>query len=366
VYHKRENMLDKLRIVKQRFDEVSDLIIQPDIIMDQKRYAKLNKEYKDLSKVVEKGNEYQNLVDNVNEAKEIIADGSDAEMVEMAKMEMEEANEKIPKLEDDIKFMLIPKDPEDAKNVIVEIRAGTGGDEASIFAGDLYRMYTKYASSRGWKCEVEDIAEGTSGGFKEIIFSVSGDDVYGELKFESGVHRVQRVPQTETQGRVHTSAATVMVLPEAEEFDIDMKQSDIRVDYFCSSGPGGQSVNTTYSAVRLTHVPTGLVAQCQDQKSQHKNKDKAMKVLRSRLYEQELEKKLAADSEKRNSLVASGDRSAKIRTYNYPQGRVTEHRIGLTMYDLSNIINGDIHKIIEELKLTENTEKLKELGEANI
>ncbi|MEN8764624.1 MAG: peptide chain release factor 1 [Wenyingzhuangia sp.] len=359
-------MLDKLRIVKQRFDEVSDLIIQPDIIMDQKRYAKLNKEYKDLSKVVEKGNEYQNLVDNVNEAKEIIADGSDAEMVEMAKMEMEEANEKIPKLEDDIKFMLIPKDPEDAKNVIVEIRAGTGGDEASIFAGDLYRMYTKYASSRGWKCEVEDIAEGTSGGFKEIIFSVSGDDVYGELKFESGVHRVQRVPQTETQGRVHTSAATVMVLPEAEEFDIDMKQSDIRVDYFCSSGPGGQSVNTTYSAVRLTHVPTGLVAQCQDQKSQHKNKDKAMKVLRSRLYEQELEKKLAADSEKRNSLVASGDRSAKIRTYNYPQGRVTEHRIGLTMYDLSNIINGDIHKIIEELKLTENTEKLKELGEANI
>lgn len=366
MYHKRENMLDKLRIVKQRFDEVSDLIIQPDIIMDQKRYAKLNKEYKDLSKVVEKGNEYQNLVDNVNEAKEIIADGSDAEMVEMAKMEMEEANEKIPKLEDDIKFMLIPKDPEDAKNVIVEIRAGTGGDEASIFAGDLYRMYTKYASSRGWKCEVEDIAEGTSGGFKEIIFSVSGDDVYGELKFESGVHRVQRVPQTETQGRVHTSAATVMVLPEAEEFDIDMKQSDIRVDYFCSSGPGGQSVNTTYSAVRLTHVPTGLVAQCQDQKSQHKNKDKAMKVLRSRLYEQELEKKLAADSEKRNSLVASGDRSAKIRTYNYPQGRVTEHRIGLTMYDLSNIINGDIHKIIEELKLTENTEKLKELGEANI
>jgi len=356
-------MLDKLKIVKQRFDEVSDLIIQPDIIMDQKRYAKLNKEYKDLSKVVEKGNEYENIVSNIEEAKEIIADGSDAEMVEMAKMELEEGNERIPELEEEIKFMLIPKDPEDAKNVIVEIRAGTGGDEASIFAGDLYRMYTKYASSRGWKCEVEDIADGTSGGFKEIIFSVSGDDVYGDLKFESGVHRVQRVPQTETQGRVHTSAATVMVLPEAEEFDIDMKQSDIRVDYFCSSGPGGQSVNTTYSAVRLTHVPSGLVAQCQDQKSQHKNKDKAMKVLRSRLYEQELEKKLAADSAKRNSLVASGDRSAKIRTYNYPQGRVTEHRIGLTLYDLSKIIDGDIHKIIDELKLTENTEKLKELGE---
>ncbi len=356
-------MLDKLRIVKQRFDEVSDLIIQPDIITDQKRYVKINKEYKDLSAVMKVADEYSGLLDNIQEAKEIIADGSDEEMTEMAKMEMEEANLRLPKLEDAIKFMLIPKDPEDAKNVIVEIRAGTGGDEASIFAGDLYRMYTKFCSDKRWKTEVEDLSEGTSGGFKEIIFSVTGNDVYGELKFESGVHRVQRVPQTETQGRVHTSAATVMVLPEAEEFDIDLRMSDIRVDYFCSSGPGGQSVNTTYSAVRLTHVPTGLVAQCQDQKSQHKNKDKAMKVLRSRLYEQELEKKLAEDSAKRNSLVSSGDRSAKIRTYNYPQGRVTEHRIGLTMYDLSNIINGDIHKIIEELKLAENTEKLKELGE---
>jgi peptide chain release factor 1 len=357
-------MLDKIKIVQQRFDEVSDLIIQPDIITDQKRYVKLNKEYKDLGQVVEKGQEYVALMANIAEAKEIIADGSDPEMVEMAKMEMDEANQQIPKLEEEIKYMLIPKDPEDAKNVIVEIRAGTGGDEASIFAGDLYRMYTKFCTDKGWKTEVEDLSDGTSGGFKEIIFSISGPDVYGDMKFESGVHRVQRVPQTETQGRVHTSAATVMVLPEAEEFDIDMKMSDIRVDYFCSSGPGGQSVNTTYSAVRLTHVPSGLVAQCQDQKSQHKNKDKAMKVLRSRLYEQELEKKLAADSLKRNSLVASGDRSAKIRTYNYPQGRITEHRIGLTLYDLSKVINGDIHKIIEELKLAENTEKLKELGEA--
>ena len=356
-------MLDKLRIVKQRFDEVSDLIIQPDIITDQKRYIKINKEYKDLSAVMKIAEEYEGLLKNIEEAKEIIADGSDEEMTEMAKMELDEANAQIPKLEENIKYMLIPKDPEDAKNVIVEIRAGTGGDEASIFAGDLYRMYTKYCSDKGWKTEVEDISDGTSGGFKEIIFSVSGTDVYGDMKFESGVHRVQRVPQTETQGRVHTSAATVMVLPEAEEFDVELKTSDIRVDYFCSSGPGGQSVNTTYSAVRLTHVPTGLVAQCQDQKSQHKNKEKAMKVLRSRLYEQELEKKLAADSEKRNSLVASGDRSAKIRTYNYPQGRVTEHRIGLTLYDLSNVINGDIHKIVEELKLAENTEKLKELGE---
>ncbi|WP_298371161.1 peptide chain release factor 1 [uncultured Lutibacter sp.] len=356
-------MLDKLQIVKQRFDEVSDLIIQPDIISDQKRYIQINKEYKDLSAVMKIAEEYESLLNNIEEAKEIIADGSDEEMTEMAKAELEEATAQIPELEEKIKFMLIPKDPEDAKNVIVEIRAGTGGDEASIFAGDLYRMYTKYCSDKGWKTEVEDISEGTSGGFKEIIFSVTGSDVYGDMKFESGVHRVQRVPQTETQGRVHTSAATVMVLPEAEEFDVELKPSDIRVDYFCSSGPGGQSVNTTYSAVRLTHVPTGLVAQCQDQKSQHKNKEKAMKVLRSRLYEQELEKKLAADSEKRNSLVASGDRSAKIRTYNYPQGRVTEHRIGLTLYDLSNVINGDIHKIVEELKLAENTEKLKELGE---
>ncbi|PHR70053.1 MAG: peptide chain release factor 1 [Lutibacter sp.] len=356
-------MLDKLHIVKQRFDEVADLIIQPDIITDQKRYVRLTKEYKDLNDMVIKIKEYEVLLGNAAEAKEIISNSTDPEMKEMAKMELDDANTGIPKLEEEIKFMLIPKDPEDAKNVIVEIRAGTGGDEASIFAGDLYRMYTKFASDKKWKTDVEDISHGTAGGFKEIIFSISGADVYGDMKFESGVHRVQRVPQTETQGRVHTSAATVMVLPEAEEFDIDLKQSDIRVDYYCSSGPGGQSVNTTYSAVRLTHVPTGIVAQCQDQKSQHKNKDKAMKVLRSRIYEMELAKKLAADSAKRNTLVSSGDRSAKIRTYNYPQGRVTEHRIGLTIYDLQNVINGDIHKIVEELKLHENTEKLKELGE---
>ncbi len=352
-------MLDRLQFIKQRYDEVSDLIIQPDIIQDQKRYVKLHKEYKDLGGIMVKYKEYQQLLASITEAKEIIADGSDAEMVEMAEMEQEEAAARIPELEEEIKIMMIPKDPEDAKNVVVEIRAGTGGDEASIFAGDLYRMYTKYCSSKNFKVDVVDLNEGTSGGFKEIIFEISGADVYGTLKFESGVHRVQRVPQTETQGRVHTSAATVMVLPEAEEFDIDLKQSDIRVDYFCSSGPGGQSVNTTYSAVRLTHVPTGIVAQCQDQKSQHKNKDKAMKVLRTRLYEQELAKKLEADSAKRKTMVASGDRSAKIRTYNYPQGRVTEHRIGLTLYDLPNIMNGDIGKIIEGLQVAENAEKLK-------
>ncbi|NQW37039.1 MAG: peptide chain release factor 1 [Flavobacteriales bacterium] len=353
-------MLNRIRIVKQRFDEVSDLIIQPDIIMDQKRYVKLNKEYKDLGQIVEKGDIYESYLNSIEEAKEIIADNSDAEMVEMAKMEMEEVLEKIPLIEEEIKMMLVPKDPEDAKNVVMEIRAGTGGDEASIFAGDIYRMYTKYCSDKGWKVEVVDLNEGTSGGFKEIILNISGNDVYGNLKFESGVHRVQRVPQTETQGRVHTSAATVMILPEAEEFDVEIDMKEVRRDFFCSSGPGGQSVNTTYSAVRLTHLPTGLVAQCQDQKSQHKNFDKALKVLRSRLYELELSKKLEKDSLKRKSMVASGDRSAKIRTYNYPQGRVTEHRIGLTLYDLSNVMNGDLHKIIEELKIAENTEKLKE------
>ena len=352
-------MLEKLQIIKQRFDEVSDLIIQPDIITDQKRYVQLNKEYKDLKTLVDKGEEYKEWIDNLAEAEEIISDGSDAEMVEMAKMQYDDAKTEIPKLEDEIKFLLIPRDPEDAKNAVVELRAGTGGDEASIFAGDLFRMYTKYCEGRGWKVSTVDFSEGTNGGFKEIQFEVTGADVYGTLKFEAGVHRVQRVPQTETQGRVHTSAATCMVFPEAEEFDVEINPKDVRIDFFCSSGPGGQSVNTTYSAVRLTHVPTGLVAQCQDQKSQHKNKEKAFKVLRSRLYEMELAKKNAADAEKRGSMVSSGDRSAKIRTYNYPQGRVTDHRIGLTLYDLGNIVNGDIQKIIDELMLAENTEKLK-------
>src|SRR6056297_1539867 len=353
-------MIDKLNIVKQRFDEVSDLIIQPDIIKDQDRYVKLTKEYKDLKDLMAKRDQYLEYTNNIAEAEEIIADGTDEEMLEMAKMQLEEAKEQLPALEDEIKFMLIPKDPEDAKDVVMEIRAGTGGDEASIFAGDLFRMYTKYCESRGWKTNVIDLSEGTSGGYKEIQFEVTGADVYGTLKFEAGVHRVQRVPQTETQGRVHTSAATVMVLPEAEDFDVQIDPKDVRIDFFCSSGPGGQSVNTTYSAVRLTHIPTGLVAQCQDQKSQHKNKDKAMIVLRSRLYELELAKKQEADAAKRNSMVSSGDRSAKIRTYNYAQGRVTDHRIGLTLYDLGNIINGDIQKILDELQLVENTEKLKE------
>ena len=350
---------EKLEIVKQRYDEVSDLIIQPDIIADQKRYVALNREYKDLSALMQKRTEYLNLLDNKNEAQALIIEEKDAEMLAMAKEELDEASKKLEVLEEDIRFMLIPKDPEDTKNVMMELRAGTGGDEASIFAGDLYRMYTKYCESKGWKISVVDMSEGTSGGFKEIIIEVSGENVYGTLKFESGVHRVQRVPQTETQGRVHTSAATVMVLPEAEEFDIELDMSEIRIERTTSTGPGGQSVNTTYSAIKLHHEPTGMIVSCQDQKSSHKNLEKALKVLRSRLYDMELAKKQAEDSEKRKSMVSSGDRSAKIRTYNYPQGRVTDHRIGLTLYDLQNIVNGDIQKLIDEMQLHQNTEKLK-------
>jgi len=350
---------EKLQIVKQRFDEVSDLIIQPDIIADQKRYISLNREYKDLNALIEKREEYLSLLGNKEEAEAIISEEKDPEMLAMAKEELDVSSKKLLSLEDEIRFMLIPKDPEDVKNVMMELRAGTGGDEASIFAGDLFRMYTKYCEGRGWKVNVVDMSEGTSGGFKEIIFEVNGDQVYVTLKFESGVHRVQRVPQTETQGRVHTSAATVMVLPEAEEFDIELDMSEIRIERTTSTGPGGQSVNTTYSAIKLHHEPTGMIVSCQDQKSSHKNLEKALKVLRSRLYDMELAKKQAADSEKRKSMVSSGDRSAKIRTYNYPQGRVTDHRIGLTLYDLQNIINGDIQKLIDEMQLYQNTEKLK-------
>lgn len=355
-------LTEKIDIVQKRYDEIYQMISNPDIISDQKKYIELNKELKDLSLLVNKGKEYKDALDQKNEAEEYLKSSDDSEMIEMAREQLEISKESIEKLEEEIKIMLIPKDPDDSKNVVVEIRAGTGGDEASIFAGDLYRMYTKFAQERNWNISLVDTSEGTAGGFKEIIFEISGEDVYGELKYESGVHRVQRVPQTETQGRVHTSAATVMVLPEAEEFDVEINMSEVRVDYFCSSGPGGQSVNTTYSAVRLTHEPTGVVAQCQDQKSQHKNKEKALKVLRSRLYEIELNKRMESDSKKRNELVKSGDRSAKIRTYNYPQGRVTDHRIGLTLYDLPKILDGDVSRLIDEIKLFINTERLKEAG----
>ena len=352
-------MVEKLKLVENRFAELSELIIKPDIISDQKKYIQISKEYKDLKKIIDKGEVYKNLIANKSEAQEIISIEKDDEMIEMAKMQLEEVEAELPKIEEDLKVLLIPKDPDDSKNVVVEIRAGTGGDEASIFAGDLYRMYTKFSESKNWSVNLVDLNEGTSGGYKEIIFEVNGEDVYGNLKFEAGVHRVQRVPQTETQGRVHTSAATVIVLPEAEEFDVELDMQDVRIERTTSTGPGGQSVNTTYSAIKLHHEPTGIIVSCQDQKSQHKNLDKALKVLRTRLYELEVEKRRQADSLKRKSMVSSGDRSAKIRTYNYPQGRVTEHRIGLTLYDLPKIINGDIQKIIDELMLAENSEILK-------
>ena len=352
-------MLEKLKILEERFNELSKMLIQPDIISDQSKYIKISKEYKDLKTVVDKKNEYENILANIKEAKEIIKNETDKEMIDLANQELNDAKIKVSTIEDDLRKMLIPKDPDDPKNIVMELRAGTGGDEASIFAGDLFRMYTKYAEKKGWNVNLVDFNEGTAGGYKEIIFEINGEDVYGTMKFESGVHRVQRVPQTETQGRVHTSAATVIVLPEAEEFDVDLNMQDVRIERTTSTGPGGQSVNTTYSAIKLHHEPTGIIVSCQDQKSQHKNLDTALKVLRSRLYELEMKKREEADSAKRNSMVSSGDRSAKIRTYNYPQGRVTDHRINLTLYDLQNIVNGDIDKLVEELKIVQDSELIK-------
>ena len=353
-------MIDKLEAIKVRFDEVSKLIVDPDVISDMKKYIKLNKEYKDLDIIVSVYNNYKNIISNIDSAKKILNEEDDIELKEMAKSEIDLYLTKKKELEQKIKILLIPKDPNDDRNAVVEIVAGTGGDEASIFCGDLYRMYTKFIESKKWNLELVDYTEGTSGGFKSIIFNVIGVGAYGFLKYEGGVHRVQRVPKTETQGRVHTSASAVIVLPEAEEFDVELKDSEIKKETYCSSGPGGQSVNTTYSAVRLTHLPTGIVAQCQDQKSQIKNYAQALKVLRTRIYEMELKKKQEEEGDLRKTMVSSGDRSDKIRTYNYPQGRVTDHRIGLTLYSLGEIIDGDINKIIEELKIADNTEKLKQ------
>ncbi|SHI76065.1 peptide chain release factor 1 [Tangfeifania diversioriginum] len=353
-------LLEKHESIKHRFEEVQQMITDPEIIADMKRYVKLNQEYKSLEKLLAVFKEYKNLIDNLESGKEMLAEESDEELREMAREEMEIAEEKIPEKEQEIKMLLVPSDPEDDKNAILEIRAGTGGDEASIFAGDLFRMYSKFCEKKGWKMEVTNINEGTAGGYKEIVTKVSGSGVYGILKYESGVHRVQRVPQTETQGRVHTSAATVAVLPEAEEFDVELKESDIKKDTYCSSGPGGQSVNTTYSAIRLTHIPTGIVVTCQDEKSQLKNLAKAMNELRTRIYNMEYQKYIDEISSKRKTMVSTGDRSAKIRTYNWPQGRVTDHRINLTMYNLQAIINGDIDEIIEKLMIEENAQKLKE------
>lgn len=353
------NLLEKLEAIYNRWLAIAEEITLPDVMSDMKRYIKLNKDYKDLQPVVEAYKEYKNIIENITNTKEIISVEKDDDFREMAKSELDVFITKRDELEESIRLLLLPSDPQDGKNAQVEIRAGSGGDEASIFAGDLYRMYQHFCDQKGWKIEVLSMTEGTVGGFKEIVFEVSGEGVYGLMKYESGVHRVQRVPQTESQGRVHTSAASVVVLPEADEFDIDLKQSDIRKDTYCSSGPGGQSVNTTYSAVRLTHIPSGIVVAIQDEKSQIKNLEKAMKVLRTRLFEMEYQKYLDDVASKRKTMVSSGDRSAKIRTYNYPQNRVTDHRINLTMYNLIGFMDGAIEDTIQALQVAENAERLK-------
>ncbi|MFT5820174.1 MAG: peptide chain release factor 1 [Crocinitomix sp.] len=354
------NILQKLESIAVRFNEVGQQIVDPDIIADMDRYVRLTKEYKDLSSIVEMYKKYKNVVENIASSKEMIAMEDDPEMKEMAKMELDDLLPQRTELEEEIKIMLIPKDPEDDKNVIVELRAGTGGDESCIFVEDIFRMYTMFFKSIGWKLEVVNSNEGGTSGYRELSFEVEGDGVYGMLKFESGVHRVQRVPETESQGRVHTSAITVAVMPEAEEVDIQLNMADVKKDTYRASGAGGQHVNKTESAVRLTHIPTNTVVECQDGRSQHKNYDKALTVLRTRLYQAELEKKEKERSAHRKSLVSTGDRSAKIRTYNYPQGRITDHRINKTMYNLPSFMNGDIQEIIDALKIAENAEKMKE------
>ncbi len=355
-------IIDKLEAIKEKWEALGEQLNDPEIIGDMKRFVKVNKDYKDLEPIVVAFKEYKNLLSNIEEAREILKNEKDEDMREMAQEELTTSEQRCETLVEDIRLMLIPKDPTDDKNAVMEIRAGTGGDEASIFAGDLYRMYIRYCETKGWKIELVEMNEGTAGGFKEIVFNVIGDGAYGLLKFESGVHRVQRVPKTETQGRIHTSAASVVVLPEAEEFDVELNEKDIRKETFCASGPGGQSVNTTYSAVRLTHIPSGIVVSCQDEKSQIKNLATAMKVLRTRLYEREYNKYLESIASQRKTMVSTGDRSAKIRTYNYPQGRVTDHRINLTIYNLQSIIDGDINEILEKLQMAENAERLKNEG----
>ncbi len=356
-------LLEKLEDLKDKFATLQQQISDPELISDMKRYVQLNKEYKELEPIIAAGAEYRRQVESLEIAKDILQSEKDPDLREMAKSEAAEIEEKLPQMEEEIKLLLIPADPEDDKNAILEIRGGTGGDEAAIFAGDLFRMYSKYCEKKGWKLEVNNSNEGVMGGFKEIVCKISGEKVYGTLKYESGVHRVQRVPQTETQGRVHTSAASVAVLPEAEEFDVELNMNDVRKDTYCASGPGGQCVNTTYSAVRLTHIPTGLVVQCQDQKSQIKNFEKALEELRTRLYNFEYQKYLSEISAKRKTLVSTGDRSAKIRTYNYPQSRVTDHRIGYTMYNLPVFMDGEIQELIDQLQIAENAERLKAAGE---
>lgn len=352
------NLIEKLEKIKNHFEEINQNLSDPEVLSDREKVIKLSKERSDLEDIIKSYKELTDIINNIEGNKEIIAEGGEPDLIEMAESELEELEAKKNEVEEKIKLLLLPKDPDDNKNIIMEIRAGTGGDEAALFAADLYRMYSRYSEIKDWKIDLIDLSDSGLGGIKEVVFSVSGKNIYGNLKFESGVHRVQRVPLTESSGRVHTSAASVAVLPEAEDVQIEINQADLRIDVYRSGGAGGQNVNKVETAIRITHIPTGIVVQCQDERSQLKNRQKAMKVLRARLYDVKLKEHNAQISAQRKSMIGSGDRSDKIRTYNYPQNRVTDHRIGLTLYNLANIMEGDLDELLEQIKIADRAEKL--------